>query len=122
MIQKFAKTNIGYEKKNIQDQKNVFVNFFFLVSIFAKHWYNEEKKTENYYQQRLKKTEKTKLERILKFRLRNENKKKIVVLEVGRWKKKIDKMAVTFVNLTKVTELTDKLKQLKKQWAWNRHS
>ena len=41
--------------------------------------------------------------------------KKIVVLEVGRRKKKIDKMAVTFVNLTKVTELTDKLKQLKKQ-------
>ena len=65
------------DKKNIQNQKNVFVNFFFLVSIFAKHWYNEEKK-ENYYQQRLKKkTEKTnKLERILKFRLRNENKKK----------------------------------------------
>jgi len=35
-----------------------------------------KKKKENNYQQRLKKTEKTKLERILKFRLRNENKKK----------------------------------------------
>jgi len=42
-------------------------------------------------------------------------KKKIVVLEVGGRRRKIDKMAVTFVNLTKVTELTDKLKQLKKQ-------
>jgi len=36
----------------------------------------KKKKKENNYQQRLKKTEKTKLERILKFRLRNENKKK----------------------------------------------
>ena len=45
------------DKKNIQNQKNVFVNFFFLVSIFAKHWYDEEKK-ENYYQQRLKKKQK----------------------------------------------------------------
>ena len=122
MIQKFAKTNIGYEKKYSKSKKKIFVNFFFLVSIFAKHWYNEEKKPENNYQQRLKKTEKTKLERIL-IQIKKWKQKKIVVLEVGkRRKKKIDKMAVTFVNLTKVTELTDKLKQLKKQWAWNRHS
>ena len=65
------------DKKNIQNQKNVFVNFFFLVSIFAKHWYNEEKKRKLLPAEIEKKTEKTnKLERILKFRLRNENKKK----------------------------------------------
>ena len=53
-----------------------------------------------------KKTEKTnKLERILKFRLRNEKEKKIVVLEVERRRKKNDKMAVTFVNLTSLNSL-----------------
>ena len=82
----------------------------------------KKKKKENNYQQRLKKTEKNKTRKDIKIQIKKWKQKKIVVLEVGRWKKKIDKMAVTFVNLTKVTELTDKLKQLKKQWAWNRHS
>ena len=60
MIQKFAKTNIGYEKKNIQNQKNVFVNFFFLVSIFAKHWYNEEEKNRKLLPTEIEKNRKNK--------------------------------------------------------------
>ena len=64
------------DKKNIQNQKNVFVNFFFLVSIFAKHWYNEEEKKENNYQQRLKKTEKNKTRKDIKIQIKKWKQKK----------------------------------------------
>ena len=63
-------------KKNIQNQKKCFCKLFFSSSPFLQSTDTMKKKKENNYQQRLKKTEKTKLERILKFRLRNENKKK----------------------------------------------
>jgi hypothetical protein len=110
------------DKKKPIKIKKCFCKLFFSSSPFLQSTDTMKKERKNNYQQRLKKTEKTKLERIL-IQIKKWKQKKIVVLEVGkRRKKKIDKMAVTFVNLTKVTELTDKLKQLKKQWAWNRHS
>jgi len=63
MIQKFAKTNIGYEKK-IFKIKKCFCKLFFSSSPFLQSTDTMKKKPENNYQQRLKKTEKTKLERI----------------------------------------------------------
>ena len=63
-------------KKKYSKSKKCFCKLFFSSSPFLQSTDTmKKKKTENNYQQRLKKTEKTKLERILKFRLRNENKK-----------------------------------------------
>ena len=94
------------DKKNIQNQKNVFVNFFFLVSIFAKHWYNEEKKRKLLPAEIEKKNRKNKQTRKdIKIQIKKWKQKKIVVLEVERRRKKNDKMAVTFVNLTSLNSL-----------------
>ena len=76
------------DKKKIFKIKKCFCKLFFSSSPFLQST-DTMKKKENYYQQRLKKTEKTnKLERILKFMFKKWKQKKIVVLEVGRRRKK----------------------------------